>query len=105
MAMVLDFQACTNEAWDHKTRCQEGYRATLQRLEKAGLGKHIEEYLDRLRALEGRRPPIGGDQRNFDDVRAYREAVVRLSLATVTAIALATRVRLRRSGDAVRPVT
>jgi len=88
LAMVIDFQACTNAAWDRKTLSPEAYRASRERLETAGLGMHLDEYLDRLRALESRRPPIGGDQRNFDDVRAYREEVVRISLATLTAIAL-----------------
>jgi hypothetical protein len=90
LAMVLDFQAWTNAAWDRKDLCQPEYRASLRRLEQAGLGLYIEDYLRRLRALESRRPPIGGDRQNFDDVRAYREAVARLSLATVTAIALDT---------------
>lgn len=88
LALVLDFQACTNAAWDGKRLCPEEYRATLRRMEKAGLVPYVEDYLGRLRALEGRRPPLGGDRRNFDVVRAYREEVVRLSLATVTAIAL-----------------
>jgi hypothetical protein len=35
-----------------------------------------------------RPPPVGGDRQCFDEVRSYREAVVRLSLATVAAIAL-----------------
>ena len=48
----------------------------------------ITEYLSRLRELETRRPSIGGDLQRFDDVRLYREAVVRLSLATIMAIAL-----------------
>ena len=34
------------------------------------------------------RPSIGGDDRRFNEVRVYREAVARLSLATVVAIAL-----------------
>ena len=88
LATFLDFQACTNAAWDHKDLCEAEYQAIRQRLEKAGLGLCIEEYLGQLRELESRRPSIGGDHRRFDEVRSYREAVVRLSLATVTAIAL-----------------
>ena len=88
LATFLDFQACTNAAWDRKDLCAAEYRALRQRLEQAGLGLWIEEYLSRLRELESRRPPIGGDHRRFDEVRSYREAVVRLSLATITAIAL-----------------
>jgi hypothetical protein len=88
LAMFLDFQACTNAAWDWKDLCEAEYQAIRQRLEQAGLGTWIEGYLNQLRELERRRPSIGGDHRRFDDVRAYREAVARLSLATVTAIAL-----------------
>ena len=88
LATFLDFQACTNAAWDDKDLCEAEYQAIRQRLEKAGLGSWMEEYLGRLRELERRRPSIGGDHRRFDEVRSYREAVARVSLAAVTAIAL-----------------
>jgi hypothetical protein len=88
LATFLDFQACTNAVWDRKQLCAAEYQALRQRLEKAGLGRWITEYLERLRELETRRPPIGGDRRRFDEVRSYREAVARLSLATLVAIAL-----------------
>ena len=88
VAAFLDFQAGTNAVWDGKDLCAPEYRALRQRLEMAGLGPWITEYLSRLRELETRRPRIGGDLQCFDDVRAYREAVARLSLATITAIAL-----------------
>ncbi len=88
LAMLLDFEGCTNAAWDHKELCEAEYQAIRQRLEKAGLGLCIEEYLTRLRELESRRPSIGGDHRRFDEVRSYREAVARLSIATAAAIAL-----------------
>jgi hypothetical protein len=88
LATLLDFQAGTNALLDHKDLCEATYQANRRRLEEAGLGSWIEEYLGRLRELEERRPPIGGDRRRFVEVRAYREAVARLSLAMVTAIAL-----------------
>ena len=88
LAAFLDFQACTNAAWDHKRLCEAEYAAIRRRLEEAGLKVWIEEYLDRLRELERQRPSIGGDDRRFNEVRVYREAVARLSLATVVAIAL-----------------
>jgi hypothetical protein len=88
LATLLDFQASTNAVWDRKPLCAEDYQAQRQRLEKAGLGPWIAEYAVRLRELETRRPPVGGDRRRFDEVRSYREAVARLSLATITAIAL-----------------
>ena len=88
LAAFLDFQACTNAAWDHKPLREAEYAAIRRRLEETGLNVWIEEYLDRLRELERRRPSIGGDDRHFDEARVYREAVARLSLATVVAIAL-----------------
>ena len=88
LAAFLDFQACTNAVWDGKDLCTPEYRALRQRLERVGLGVWITEYLSRLRELETRRPPLGGELQRFDDVRSYREAVARLSLATITAIAL-----------------
>jgi hypothetical protein len=88
LATFLDFQACTNAMWDRKRLCAAEYRALQRRLEKADLGMWMTEYLSRVRELETRRPSIGGDLGRFDDVRSYREAVARLSLATLTAIAL-----------------
>jgi hypothetical protein len=88
LAMVLDFLGCTNASWDHKNLCEAEYQAIRQRLEEAGLGVYIGKYLNRLRELESRRPSIGGDHRRFDEVRAYREAVARLSLGAAAAIAL-----------------
>ena len=88
LAAFLDFQACTNAVWDGKDLCAPEYRALRKRLESVGLEMWITEYLGQLRELETRRPSIGGDLQRFDDVRWYREAVARLSLATITAIAL-----------------
>ena len=88
LATFLDFQACTNAAWDRKDLCAVEYQGLRQRLEKAGLGLWIGEYVTQLSQLETRRPPIGGDRWRFEEVRLYREAVARLSLATITAIAL-----------------
>ncbi len=88
LATFLDFQACTNAVWDRKPLCAAQYQALRRRLEQAGLGVWITDYLCRLHALEARRPSVGGDLRRFDDARAYREAVARLSLAALTAIAL-----------------
>ncbi len=88
LAMLMDFEGCTNAAWDHKDLCHAQYRAIRQRLEQAGLGLCVEGYLGRLRELESGRPSIGGDRRRFDEVRVYREAVARLSLATAATIAL-----------------
>ena len=88
LGAFLDFQAGTNAVWDGKVMCAPEYGALRQRLERDGLGVWITEYLNRLRELETRRPSIRGDLQRFEDVRKYREAVARLSLATITAIAL-----------------
>ena len=88
LAMALDFLGCTNAAWDQKDDCRTEYEATLERLHRAGLGPHIDAYLNRLGELEVGRPRIGGDDRRFDEVRSYREAVARLCVQTAAAIAL-----------------
>lgn len=88
LAMFLDLQGCANAEWDRKNVSGVEYRALRQRLVRAGLGSCVEDYLGRLEELEGRRPSIGGDHRRFDEVRLYREAVARLSIATAAAIAL-----------------
>lgn len=90
LAMFLDFEGCANAAWDHKNLCETEYATLRQRLEKAGLGLHIEDYLSRLRELESLRPSIAGDDCRFAEVRAYREGVARLALAMAAAIALNT---------------
>ena len=88
LAHVLDFLGCTNAAWDHKDLCRKEHETTRERLHKAGLDAHIDAYLSRLRELESRRPPTGGDRRRFEEVRSYREAVARLCVGTAAAIAL-----------------
>ena len=86
LASFLNFQACTNAALDHKCLCQADYETLERRLELAGLRSRMDTYLNGLRDLESRRPPIGGDWRSFDEVRRYREGVVRFSLAAIVAI-------------------
>ena len=56
--------------------------------EFARLGGRIETYSQQLRMFEGTRPSPGGGHDRFDEVRAYRENVARLSLSTAAAIAL-----------------
>lgn len=88
LATFLDFQGCANATWDRKAVCQDEYEAIRRELEKAGMGPCIDAYLSRLRELESRRPSVGRDRRHFEDVRAYREGVARLSITTAAAIAL-----------------
>jgi hypothetical protein len=87
LATFLDFQACTNRVWDRKPFCATEYQELRRQLETAGLERWVMEYLRLLSELETRRPSVGGDVQRCDDVRSYREAVARLSLATLAAIA------------------
>ena len=88
LAVFLDFQGCANADWDLKNVCRTEYRTIRQQLQTAGLRSCVEAYLGRLGEIEGRRPSIGGDHQRFNEVRSYREAVARLSIATTAAIAL-----------------
>jgi hypothetical protein len=88
LAEFLDFGACLNAEWDQKPLRDCRQADSRRRLDADGLGPLITQYLARLRGLERGRPSIGGDHRQFDAVRAYRENVVRLSLATAAAIAM-----------------
>jgi len=86
LATFLDFQACTNRVWDCKPFCATEYEGLRRQLETAGLERWVTEYLRLLGELETRRPTVGGVH-CFDEARSYREAVARLSLATLAAIA------------------
>jgi hypothetical protein len=88
LVMFFDFAGLTNAALDHKALCDAEYSRLRDQLKGAGLGGTIDDYLVRLRTLEHERPLAGGDRRRFEDVRAYREAVARLSLAVAADIAL-----------------
>jgi hypothetical protein len=85
LALFLDFQGYANAVWDLKPVCLDEYRDVKQQLEAAGLGTWIDQYLERLRALEARRPTAAATR--FEEVRSYREAGVRLSLAAASGIA------------------
>jgi hypothetical protein len=87
LAALLDFGACVNAVFDHKHCCRHECRETLQLLEEAGIRSSVVEYVRRLRDLESRRPLPGGDYRQFQEVRLYREAVVRLSLGMLATTA------------------
>jgi hypothetical protein len=91
LSALLDFQACTNAEWDDKPLRSSHYAALRERLEASGLASWIREYLERLRQLEAGRPTVGNGAHRFDAAREYREAVARLSLATVAGIALQAR--------------
>lgn len=88
LAALLDFGACANAALDNKVFSPKEYQATRQRLRNAGISPSVDEYLRQLRKLEGRRPSLGGDHRQFDEVRSYRAAVARLSLGMVATTAI-----------------
>lgn len=88
LAALLDLEGCANQQWDHKHPCPADHGALMHRLDQSGHGRLTANYLNRLRALESTRPTPGGDQRRFDEVRCYREAVARLSITTAAALAL-----------------
>lgn len=88
VALFLDFQACANALWDRKSPSDAQYRSLRRRLEQAGLRVWVVGYLTQLRELETRRPSLAGARCRFEEVRSYREAVARLSLAAVTGVAL-----------------
>jgi len=87
LAALLDVGACANAAFDRKACCRHECRMTLQLLEEGGIGSSVAEYLQRLGDLESGRPRPGGEECQFQKVRLYREAVVRLSLGIVAATA------------------
>src|SRR5262245_10458567 len=88
LAMFLDFGACTNAAWDEKRLREADYADLRRQLQASDVAPLVADYLCRLWELECRRPQVGGDHRRFDEVRAYREQVVRISIATAAAIAM-----------------
>jgi hypothetical protein len=98
LAAVLDLGACANAVFDNKDCCRCECRAALRLLKQAGIRASAIEYLRRLRDLELSRPLPGGDRRQFQKVRLYREAVVRLSLGMIAATAI----RRQPLDDAVR---
>jgi hypothetical protein len=88
LASFMDFEGCANAACDGKPYCEADYRTILTRLDEAGLAECVRSYLQRLRELENGRPAVPGDLRRVMEVRAYREAVARLSMGTAAVIAL-----------------
>jgi hypothetical protein len=88
---LLDFGACTNAILDNKDHSRKEGRLSRQILDEAGLGSFVDEFVQRLWELERRRPSPIEDELNFHEVRAYREAVVRLCLGTVAATAIGNR--------------
>lgn len=91
LAVLLDFGACANAVIDNKEFCRHEFESTLRQLMHAGVGTTIAEFLGRLRELERKRPSPGGDRWQFQRVRLYREAVVRLWLGIVVGTALGNR--------------
>ena len=87
LAVLLDFGACANAAFDRKGDCRRDGRVTRRLLDGAEFGPVVAEYERRLGDLEGGRPRAGGDRGRFHQVRVYREAVVRLSLGMVATAA------------------
>ena len=66
LAALLDFQACANAMWDQKVFCAVEYEGLRQRLQTAGFGNRITEYLRRLHDLESQRPSVRGDRQHLE---------------------------------------
>ncbi len=88
LASLLDFGACANDFFDGNDFSRQEYRATRRLLDRARTSVAVNEYINRLRDLENRRPSPSGDVRQHRKVQAYRESVVRLSLGIIAATAL-----------------
>ena len=85
LSTLLDLGACVNASFDNKRCCPVEYQETRRLLREAGIDSLVDEYLQRLKDLEHRRPLPGGDDSRFHEIRCYREAVARLSLGMVAA--------------------
>lgn len=85
--MLLECGACINRHFDRKGFDRHAYRGLRTKLKQAGMNRLAVAYTKQIKAIENGRPSPGGDALRYQDVRAYREAVIRLSLALVTAAA------------------
>ena len=88
LAVCLDFEAAANVAFDNKKEsCRNEFHTTRTLLDDAGMSALVTEFLSRLRELETNRPSPERDHGQFEKMKSYREAVVRLSLSMVATIA------------------
>lgn len=88
LALLLDFGANANSAFDGKTFCPDELRKTRRMLDDAGINATADDYWARIQELESRRPSAFGDRLQCGKVRSYRENVVELSLAVLSTTAL-----------------
>ncbi|MBL8819105.1 MAG: hypothetical protein JNL58_23955 [Planctomyces sp.] len=86
LAAFLDFGASENALIDRKQYSRSEQDANEQVLLNSGHGFLLSDYVTQLRRIERLRPLPGGDRRRFEEIRAYREAVARLSLETIAAV-------------------
>ncbi len=85
LAVLLDFGATANAAFDGKTYCQQEFRTTRKLLDDIGMSETVAAYWKQIQQLELRRPSAFGDRLQGRKVQLYREDVVRLSLGVLTA--------------------
>jgi hypothetical protein len=88
LALLLNFGATLNAAFDGKAFCPDEFRRLEQRLFDAGLRQTSIDYWWRTQQLELNRPLAFGDCSQCEAVKAYRENVARLSLGFLTMVAL-----------------
>ncbi len=87
LALLLNFGATLNAAFDGKAFCPDEFRRLQQRLFDAGLRQTSNDYWWRIQQLELSRPLAFGDCSQCEAVKAYREDVARLSLGFFTMVA------------------
>ena len=87
LALLLNFGASLNAAFDGKAFCPDAFRRLQQRLFDAGLRQTSNDYWWRIQQLELSRPLAFGDRSQCETVKTYRENVARLSLGFCTMVA------------------
>lgn len=87
LALLLNFGATLNAAFDGKAFCPDEFRRLQQRLFDAGLLKTSNDYWQQIQQLESGRPIAFGDRSQCEVVMAYREDVARLSIGFFTMVA------------------
>ena len=87
LCSFLDFAACANAAVDYKSFRPADFERFQEQLEATGIREFIGDYLRRLYDIEQQRPSPCGVEHQFETVRRYREAVVRLSMGAVRSVA------------------
>lgn len=87
LANVLDLAACVNSAVDGKRFDSSAYKYNRVCIERAGVGKLIDDFVVRLGEIEVRSRRMVQGSQACENARVYREAVVRLNMGVLAAVA------------------